>query len=257
MPRVTPAAFMLASLVAFSWGPAPPTVDPADSQAVVLLHGLARSASSMDQMAQALGQHGYHVCNLAYPSREHPIADLAARFVMPAIERCVGDPRRPLHFVTHSMGGIIVRQLAREGAIANLGRVVMLGPPNHGSEVVDTLGNWGLFEAINGPAGRELGTSEASSPRQLGAATFEVGVIAGARSINWINSLMIPGDDDGKVSLESAKREGMRDYLVVRVSHPFLMEDDEVIEQTLHFLQSGCFAHERPRPDAPPCVPSP
>ncbi|WP_152551528.1 esterase/lipase family protein [Polycyclovorans algicola] len=223
---------------------------------VVLLHGLARRAASMDRMAQVLSEAGYHVCNVGYPSREHAIADLAAQVVAPAVAACAPNPVVPVNFVTHSMGGIIVRELARAASVQTLGRVVMLGPPNQGSEVVDALGGWALFAAINGPAGGELGTSETSVPNLLGKATFEVGVIAGNRSINWINSLMIPGVDDGKVSVSNTKLEGMQDFIVVHTSHPFLMKDRDVIEHTLHFLSTGCFAHEEaPLTDLLPCNP--
>ncbi len=211
---------------------------------VVLLHGLARTDASMQTMQEALQQKGYRVCNIAYPSREHPIAELAAQFVAPAIAECAHGKGVPLNFVTHSLGGIIVRELARTGKVRSFGRVVMLGPPNHGSEVVDALGGWSIFDAINGPAGHELGTNPESVPQKLGPVTFETGVIAGRHTINWINSVIIPGVDDGKVSLESAKVEGMRDYIVIPASHPFLMTDGEAIKQTIHFLEHGAFAHE-------------
>ena len=103
----------------------------AGAKTVVLLHGLARSSGSMEQMARALEAEGYRVCNVGYPSREHPIAVLAAEHVAPALARCAPDPATPLDFVTHSLGGIIVRQLAASGAVASFGRVVMLSPPNH------------------------------------------------------------------------------------------------------------------------------
>ncbi len=253
-------AIRLFLLLAASLGcPTAPGDEPPSRPTVVLLHGLARSASSMQDMAEALETAGYRVCNVAYPSREHSIAELSSRFVAPSIADCVSNTAEPVSFVTHSLGGIIARELAKTGAVQTFGRVVMLGPPNHGSEVVDVLGDWEIFDAINGPAGGELGTHEDSVPQQLGPATFQVGVVAGNRSINWINSLMIPGADDGKVSLESAKLEGMRDFVVVPASHPLLMKDREVIEQTIRFLTSGCFAHEEeatPVAGAERCVPA-
>ncbi len=227
---------------------------------VVLLHGLARSASSMHNMELALQLAGYRVCNIAYPSTKHSIPDLASQYVAPSIARCVADSDEPVNFVTHSLGGIIVRQLAKTGLVRSFGRVVMLGPPNHGSEVVDALGDWYIFRVINGPAGGELGTSKNSVPRRLGPANFEAGVIAGSSSINWINSLIIPGMNDGKVSTESARLEGMRDFIVVPVSHPFLMTNGDVIKQTIRFLAYGCFAHDEksaPANGAAPCVPVP
>lgn len=208
---------------------------------VVLLHGLARSASSMQPMAHALEQAGYEVCNVDYPSREYPVEILAREHIAPQIARCFPRPQQPPSYVTHSMGGILVRELARSGAAGPIGRVVMLSPPNQGSEVVDRLGSWRLFQALNGPAGAQLGTVADSMPLVLGPAHFELGVITGDRSINWILSLLIPGPDDGKVAVPRAKLEGMRDFIVLPASHPFIMQNPQAIEQTLHFLRHGRF----------------
>lgn len=229
----------------------------ADAPTVVLLHGLARSAASMQHMQLALEQAGYRVCNLDYPSREHPVAELASRYVAPAVVECRRGSDRPVDFVTHSMGGIIVRQLAASGMVPGIGRVVMLGPPNQGSEVVDRLGGWYPFRLLNGPAGGELGTSPDSVPNRLGPAHFEAGVIAGNHSINWILSLMIPGDNDGKVAVSRARLDGMRDFVVVGASHPFLMNDRTAIRQTLRFLRRGCFSHEGTDAAASACVDQP
>ncbi|MDT8311991.1 MAG: alpha/beta fold hydrolase [Methylophaga sp.] len=206
---------------------------------VVLLHGLARSAGSMHSMAEHLQDHGFKICNIDYPSRHHPIEILAADFVVPAIRDCFATGR--INFVSHSLGGIIVRQLAAKHTDIQIGRVVMLAPPNQGSEVVDKLGNFGLFNWLNGPAGQQLGTAKDSLPNQLGPATFALGVITGNRSINLILSGLIPGPDDGKVAVKRAGLEGMRDFLVVEQTHPFIMGSDEVQQQTLIFLQTGQF----------------
>ncbi len=149
-----------------------------------------------------------------------------------------------INFVTHSLGGILVRSYLARHSIPELGRVVMLAPPNQGSEVVDKLGRLFLFKWINGPAGNELGTDATSMPNKLGPANFPVGIIAGDRSINWINSLLIPGSDDGKVSIERTKLAGMSDHLVIHTTHPFIMQNREVIRQTIQFLRTGGFDHE-------------
>lgn len=217
-----------------------PAVAKADKQ-VVLLHGLARSAGSMHSMAEHLEENGYSICNVDYPSRHHRVEVLAAEFIVPAIHDCFVSG--PINFVTHSLGGIIVRQLAAEHRQIKIGRVVMLSPPNQGSEVVDKLGTWGLFEWINGPAGKQLGTSENALANQLGSATFELGIITGNRSINLILSTLIPGPDDGKVSIKNARLDGMQDFMVVEQTHPFIMANDTVQSQTLYFLQNGHFQH--------------
>ena len=117
----------------------------------------------------------------------------------------------------------------------------MLAPPNQGSEVVDKLGGWFLFKWLNGPAGGELGTGTNSVPNRLGPVDYPVGVIAGDRSINWINSLLIPGRDDGKVSIERTKLAGMSDHIVIHTAHPFIMKNRKVIRQTIQFLRTGEF----------------
>lgn len=233
---------MLASLWLILNSISPFAVSQVSSDQVVLLHGLARTAGSMESMEKQLKRAGYEVCNIDYPSRKHRIEKLTRDYVLPAIEQCFAEQQKPLHFVTHSLGGIIVRQIAAEHLSVKMGRVVMLSPPNRGSEVVDKIGTWGLFEWINGPAGKQLGTSANSLPNQLGPAGFEVGIITGNRSINLILSTLIPGPDDGKVSIDNARLDGMQDFLVVEQAHPFIMSNTEVQSQTVHFLKYGEFA---------------
>ena len=117
----------------------------------------------------------------------------------------------------------------------------MLGPPNKGSEVVDKLAGLPGFKLVNGVAGLQLGTDAASVPNKLGAAEFELGVIAGTKSVNWMLSLLIPSTDDGKVSVDSTKLEGMKDHIEMPVTHPFMMSDKKVIAQVIGFLETGQF----------------
>lgn len=193
-------------------------------------------------MADALARAGFVVANTGYPSRRATIEALAEAAIRSALQNPALAACRKIHFVTHSMGGILVRSFFSNHHDPRLGRVVMLGPPNQGSEVVDHLKAWKVFQLLNGPAGSQLGTDPASVPRGLGPVTFELGVIAGDRSINWINSRMIPGSDDGKVSVASTRVAGMKEHLVVHSTHPFLMNHRHVIAATIRFLKVGTFA---------------
>lgn len=206
---------------------------------VILLHGLARSASSMEKIEKALTDNHYEVVNDGYPSRQDTIENLAATYIPKAVDKCEG--KKHIHFVTHSMGGILLRQYLSEHTINNLQHVVMLGPPNNGSEVVDKLKDIPGFSAINGPAGSQLGTSPHDLPKRLGKANFSLGIIAGTQSINLILSTMIPNPDDGKVSVQSTKLEGMADHIAMPVTHPFMMKNQKVIDQISHFLLEGKF----------------
>lgn len=219
------------------------TVESLASDCVILLHGLARSESSMSTMAKTLEASGYHVVNVGYPSRKKNIALLSKEVVPNALAAC--PKNADVNFVTHSMGGIIVRQYLSENNIPNLKHVVMLGPPNQGSEVVDKFKNIPGFKLLNGPSGLQLGTGEFSVPNVLGPATFSLGIIAGTRSINLFLSSMLPNPDDGKVSVERTKLEGMSDHISMPVTHPFMMKNKKVIAQVQHFLTFGEFSRKK------------
>ena len=206
---------------------------------VVLLHGIARSSSHMEPIETYLTSQGYEVINLDYPSTDYPL-EVLTRFVHKELaSRLVQD--KPVHFVGYSMGGLLVRSLIYQYRPKFLGRVVQLAAPNKGSEVADFLkDNW-LYKKIYGPAGQQLGTSE-QLPRELfGEVDYELGVIAGNSTIDPISSALIPGDDDGKVSIQSTKLQGMKDHVVVSASHTFFPGNKQVHRHIAHFLHYGIF----------------
>ncbi len=204
------------------------------SKAVIILHGLGRSASSMETIEKRFKEHKFKTFNIDYESKNEMkfIADSILYNKMKRIE----DNHDTLFAVTHSMGGILVRYLAEKKNI-KFHKVAMLSPPNKGSEVSDYLRSkaWAMY--IMGPALAQLSTDTLSIPNNLGKPNFDFIVITGDRTINFINSFIIPGPDDGKVSLESAKLEGMSEYHVVHKTHTFIMNSEEVFEIVLKFFR--------------------
>ena len=216
----------------------------AKTDCVILLHGLARTSSSMQVISEALEERGFKVANVDYPSREYPVEELAPMAIEAGLAQCA--PRSGIHFITHSLGGILVRYYLEHRNIPRLGRVVMLAPPNQGSEVVDHMRDLPGFEKFNGPAGLQLGTDKDSIPSKLGPVTYEVGVIAGTETFNPILSQTLPNPDDGKVSVNNTKVEGMSDFIVMPYSHTFIMRSPAVIAQAISFIESGHFIHDVP-----------
>lgn len=220
--------------------PDAPQVTRAEPECVILLHGLIRSPSSMGEMEEALDAAGYLTVNDGYPSRDAKIDVLDDMAITPALEKCHEQGADRISFVTHSLGGILVRSFLESQDIEGFGRVVMLAPPNHGSEVVDSLRNVPGVTMIYGPTFVQLGTDDASVPLQLGAADYSVGIIAG--QVTNVFSGMLPVEDDGSVTVASARLEGMTDFLVLEdAGHTFIMNNNEVIRQTLFFLENGRF----------------
>jgi len=222
----------------FCLSPAEPAT-AAPHETVVLLHGLNRTHRAMGKLERSLRAEGYAVINCDYPSRSADIDTLTATLFAALIPQVKSAAN--VHFVTHSMGGVLLRNYLQTHDISNLGRVVMLGPPNRGSEVVDRLGSMKPFRWINGPAGCQLGTGAGSLPLRLEAPSFEFGVIAGDRSVNPVLSMLIPGRDDGKVSVARAQTAGMHDLIRLHVTHPFMMRNSQVIRETQHYLRTGQF----------------
>lgn len=210
-------------------------------ECVVLLHGLNRSWRAMRTMAKALQEAGFSTVNVDYPSQSGSIEVIAPLAVDIGLIECRATGASRIHFVTHSIGGILIRYQNEHAPIPDLGRVVMLAPPNQGSEIVDKTRDWPGFEIFSGAAGAQLGTDDDSVPKQLGPVDFDLGVIAGTGTINIFTSALLPNPDDGKVSVASTRVDGMKDFLVVGNSHRYITRSEVVTRNAAAFLRTGAF----------------
>jgi pimeloyl-ACP methyl ester carboxylesterase len=211
------------------------------SPGVVLLHGIARSSRSLGKLQQALEAAGFATLNLDYPSRRKPL-DLLAEHIHPAVAGFAERSEVAIHFVGHSMGGLLARVYVAKHRPAQLGRVVMLGTPNGGSEVADLLKGLFLYRSFYGPAGQQLTTNLEGTLKSLPALDYKVGIVAGDRSIDPISSMFIlPKPNDGRVSVQSSKLDGMADHITIKTSHTGLAHHQVAINQTIAFLRQGRF----------------
>ena len=211
-----------------------------DKETVVLLHGLGRSSTSMWIFALRLKRAGFHVELVGYDSiNQNP--DEILKEITAQIRECCADISGPIHFVGHSLGGLMVRAYLQNNDVANLGRVVLMGTPNQGTVAADYFRDSWLLRRL-GPTAERLGTDEKSFPRTLEDPYYPVGIIAGEFESDLIDNV-IPGKDDGLVPVDATKLEGMTDFIVLRTSHAMMRYDEEVARQTIEFLKYGRFDH--------------
>lgn len=213
-----------------------------DRPAVILLHGLGRDRDIMFPMENALIAEGFSTYNLSYPSKKHSI-DYLSHYIADHINNRWID--QPLHFVTHSLGSIILRYIDAHQLIKQLARVVMLGPPNHGTAIINYLRRFAILRHYWGPAALELASDETGIYHRLPEPIqFDCGIIAGNRTLDpWFSWSILEGMDDGKVTVDSTQLEGMRDHIIIPCSHVYLPKDKAVIAQTVYFLKNNHFAH--------------
>jgi triacylglycerol esterase/lipase EstA (alpha/beta hydrolase family) len=213
---------------------------------VVLVHAFAWTARSMNKIAQKLNSEGYAVININYPSRKYSIEYLAENFIAKTVNKLCVDKKRKIHFVTHSLGGIIIRKYIRTHPKLLFGKVVMIAPPNHGSEIVDFVKSNFLLKAYFGPVLQQLGTKKDSfiNTDLKQAIKFELGVIAGDVCINPLARFIIKGDNDGLVPVECTKIRGMKDHIIIHSTHLFIVSNKECIKQISYFLKYGYFCRE-------------
>ncbi len=211
------------------------------AECVILLHGMVVLGFSMLKLEECLLRSNYKVVNFGYPSTHETIEQIAKIQIPNAVAQCQNVSTKKIHFVTHSLGGIVVRQYLQTHTLPKGSRIVMLSPPNQGSEIADHFKDAFWYQWSTGLAGQQLTTADSSLPNQLKAVNTEVGIIAGTKSIEpWFSSL-IPGRDDGKVSVEKARLKEMKDFLVIPHTHTFIMWPSEVLKQIGHFLKYGQF----------------
>lgn len=216
---------------------------PPCEETVVLLHGLARTPRSMLGAGLWFRRAGYRVEYVGYPSRKVSIEKAIREHVSPSLDKIAARPGAgTLHFVTHSLGGILFRAWAAQRPEGfPLGRSVLLAPPNNGCEIVDHLGDWVVAKKIMGPVLQELGTKKNSTPKRLGAAPPETAVIMGDRaSLPFFRKWLGP-ESDGVVSVTGGRIPGLKDFAVMPAGHTWIMWRPWILTAAEHFIREGHF----------------
>ncbi|MCH2547951.1 MAG: hypothetical protein MK052_10135 [Alphaproteobacteria bacterium] len=211
---------------------------------VVILHGIGRTSVSMAKVARTFSHAGYKDDNIGYNSTRDTLHIIIDE-VYKRIRRYSDDANQRVHFVCYSLGCLVTRGIIEQHRPANLGRVVMMGPPNQGSELADYLKHHTISNWLLGPNLPQLGTGNREMLERLigNRANYELGIIAGQDAIDPIGAYILPDADDGRVPVERTKLAGMKEHLVVNANHTTLIMNSDVIAQALHFIEHGRFNH--------------
>src|SRR5688500_2230571 len=221
---------------------------PPAREIVVILHGIAKNAGSMKPVEAMLQKQGYETLSITYPSTKLDLDGIAKHLHEEHLTASFWEKAGKVHLITHSMGGLVARRYfdayKTEIPADKLGRVVMLAPPNGGSDVADAIHWLPPYQWYYGPAGDELTTAAQRDNRS--DIYYDLGIIAGTREWPYfVAAFIIPGKSDGRVSVEKTRIEGMKDHITVNGTHTFIMDKPVVHKQILQFLKNGTFSDEK------------
>lgn len=226
---------------------APPALST-EKDTVIILHGIAKDSGSMSPVEAILRADGYKTLSITYPSTEMNLDGIAQHLRTTSLTPAFWAETRKVHIVTHSMGGLVARRYLDRYKQAipadKMGRVIMLAPPNGGSEVADLIHTLPPYRWYYGPAGDELTT--ATQMRNKSSIYYDLGIIAGTKEWPYfVAAFVVPGSSDGRVSVKNTKISGMKDHITVSATHTFIMDKPDVHKQILRFLKTGAFDHEQ------------
>ncbi len=220
---------------------------PASGDYVVLLHGMLGLNDAMVPAAEYFQKKKYHAIVIPYPSTRISIVEATEQILIPAVRKHCHNPKKRIHFVGHSMGGLIIRHYLANQAPANLGRVVMIATPNQGNVLADIFADHFFIEDILGPAVQELKTQPSSLVKRLGPVNYDLGVIMGkVPKFLWLRKKNAQ-EHDLIVLVESGKVDGMNDFTIIKGMHASLKRSPEVIYQAYYFVKVGHFNDHPPR----------
>lgn len=207
---------------------------------IILLHGINGSSSELANIEAYLVSQDESVENIDYPSTEYPIEVLVSDYVGPMLEQFAREVDT-VHFACHSMGNIVLRYYLKDHPDYPYGRIVMMGPPNQGSQLTDTFKKWKYYKKRYGPAGDQIGTDVEDLLNLSKQLPRDVGIIAGTKTMFFLYSWIIPGKDDGKVSHSSMKSPGYRAFVTVPYHHDEMTYKEDLAELILNYIKNGEF----------------
>lgn len=223
--------------------------DKKEKDIVVTFHGIYGREKQLRFINESLAKNGYSVVNIQYPTVDDRIEEMVDKYIAPVIENQIEKlnkinaerkyrnlPELKINFVVHSMGSVLLRYYLENNKLKNLGKVVLISPPSHGSHLSDNI-IADIFKFYVGPAVAELKTNKKSFVNQLENPIYPCYVLIGNKSINPINSFIIKGKDDGMVPIETARLDGASFKIIKNTTHTTILKSQETVDEILEFLK--------------------
>lgn len=223
-------------------------IEKTDKDIVILMHGIYGKLKDLSYIEKKLEENGYSGVSIQYPTTKDDIQTMAKKYIEPEIMKKVeilnkinekrekeNKKKLKINFVVHSMGSVVLRHELQKNILKDLGKVVFISPPSHGSSIADNF----LTEMLNpvlGKAVKQIKTKEDSFVNKLNEPCYECYVMVGNKTNNPLYSLMIKGNDDGMVPVQSAKLKNCKFRIIDGKSHTSILKSDEVVQEILKYF---------------------
>ncbi len=211
------------------------------TQLIFLIHGINSSPKDFKKMETAFKSYDYKVINFGYHSKVYTVNQIADNFLKRKIASV--SQNDTINFITHSLGAIVLRAYLRDNKPKNIGKIVMIAPPNQGSEVANFFKDFFLYKIFYHKSGASLSYNGIKKLALPNCDNYFCGIIAGTHTQLPFFSIFIKGEDDGKISVERTKLKGMKDFITLPYPHDTILKKQETIIQCKEFIKNGKFKH--------------
>ena len=239
---------------------------------LVLLHGIYGKSSDMESIAQNF-KDNYRIINIQYPTTKETAEEISDLYIEPNIENIKEqifsenfhkkienqyyeitensnkinknfNQNIKINFVAHSMGTGILRYYLKENPLENLGKVVFISPPSHGSHLAD-VPFVDKLPSMLGKVVPQFSTKKDSFVNQLGEPDYNYMILIGNKTNNLLYSMIIRGKDDGMVPLKTAKMKSDNFKIIENTTHTSILKDRRTMKEISEFLKNSDLNKEK------------
>ena len=219
-----------------------------DKSVFIIFHGIYGESKDLQHISNILNVKGYPVVNIQYPTTTHPIEEMTEKYITPVIEKQIKNlnilnsnlktedqKNLKINFIVHSMGSVLLRYYLKNHKIDNMGKVMFISPPSHGSPLSDNP----ISDSIPyflGPAVSQIKTDKNSFINTLGEPDYQCYILIGDHSDNFLYSFIIPGKDDGMIPFSTAGLQSCSMKVIINTTHTSILESEDTFREIENYF---------------------